>query len=323
MKVNLIIGAGQLGSRHLQGLLKYSESQDIYVLDPSLESLKLAEGRSLEIENNHQVIFTQKWMDLPSTFDLAIVATNSDVREEVVKYLITNYTVKNLILEKVLFQEIGAYERIGEILKHYKVPTWVNHPRRMFDSYKWVKSFFRTSERKIIQITGGNWGLGCNALHFLDLIVYLTDNELVKINADLLNNSIIESKRKGFIEFTGSITGMLNDGSSFKITSLEGDSSAVTITIFDSSTRLIVQETGTPQMLILKKSNAFDLELLPFKMEYQSSLTTKLAEDIFRKKECDLPTYDLSARAHILFIREILRKYNEIIGLNQVKLPVT
>ena len=31
----LLIGAGQLGSRHLQGLLKFKKKQFIYVLDKS------------------------------------------------------------------------------------------------------------------------------------------------------------------------------------------------------------------------------------------------------------------------------------------------
>ena len=42
MKISLIIGAGQLGSRHLQGLLKLTQEQVVYVLDPSNDSLSIA-----------------------------------------------------------------------------------------------------------------------------------------------------------------------------------------------------------------------------------------------------------------------------------------
>ena len=44
-----IIGAGQLGSRHLQGLLSYKkESLNIFIIDPSDDSLFIAKQRALE-----------------------------------------------------------------------------------------------------------------------------------------------------------------------------------------------------------------------------------------------------------------------------------
>ena len=41
MKINVVIGAGQLGSRHLQGLLRLTIKQKIFVLEPSEVSLEL------------------------------------------------------------------------------------------------------------------------------------------------------------------------------------------------------------------------------------------------------------------------------------------
>ena len=80
MKTIAIIGAGQLGSRHLQGLLKYKTQQDIYVLDPSQDSLKLARQRADEISHQHRVHFVADWTAIPQNIELAIVATNSNVR---------------------------------------------------------------------------------------------------------------------------------------------------------------------------------------------------------------------------------------------------
>ena len=39
----LLVGAGQLGSRYLQGLAAFPKPLDIYVMDVSLSSLKQAE----------------------------------------------------------------------------------------------------------------------------------------------------------------------------------------------------------------------------------------------------------------------------------------
>lgn len=323
MKINLIIGAGQLGGRHLQGLLKYSQSQNIFVLDPSPESLELTKNRAQEIQHNHTVSFINNWYDIPKSLDLVIVATNADVREQVVSVLLTNYEVKYLILEKVLFQELDSYLRVSDLIKKYKVTTWVNHPRRMFESYKSLKQLLNRDNQKIMQITGGNWGLGCNTLHFIDLFMYLTDSKLHSLDANWLDKNLLPSKRKGFIEYTGCLKGKLDDGSIFQITSLKGEPTPCTITIFEAGTRVFIQETGTPQIYILRRETNFAVEVMPFKMEFQSSLTTKLIEDLFMDNKCNLPTYDLAAQTHMVFIHEMLKRHNKLTKSNNKKLPVT
>jgi predicted dehydrogenase len=93
MKINLIIGAGQLGSRHLQGLLKLNVEQVIYVLDTSLDSLKISKAREEEIHHNNQIHYFSEWDLLPKDFDLVIIATSANVRAKVVKQLIESSSV--------------------------------------------------------------------------------------------------------------------------------------------------------------------------------------------------------------------------------------
>ena len=94
---SLIIGAGQLGSRHLQGLLKFEKEQLVYVLDPSENSLNISKERAQEVENKHNVIYRNDWGELPTEFDLVIVATGANVRSKVVSKLLTDFKVENLI----------------------------------------------------------------------------------------------------------------------------------------------------------------------------------------------------------------------------------
>ena len=58
MKTILIAGAGQLGSRHLQGVKTSKYELDIWVYDLSEDSLKVAEeGGILNIKQYKSVIF--------------------------------------------------------------------------------------------------------------------------------------------------------------------------------------------------------------------------------------------------------------------------
>ena len=323
MKKCLLIGAGQLGSRHLQGLIKNLQQLEIYVLDPSESSLKIALERENEITHTHKVVYSQSWENLPNYFELVIIATNANVRELVISKLLDKHKVDFLILEKVLFQELAAYQRVHYLLAQHNVVTYVNHPRRMFESYKTIKTNLDLYNPAVYSVVGGNWGLGCNAIHFLDLFVYLSGKKLVDLNVQSVDNEILESFRTGFVEFTGTITGHLSDSSSFSITSLQGESSSTTVTIFNSSQRFIIQEGGTPQIFKLEKKNSFTCEMEPFKVQYQSELSTNIAIELLENGFCSLPTYNESRHTHELFLSEMLKKYNSITSLQSSILPIT
>ena len=323
MKTSLIIGAGQLGSRHLQGLVKYLSQLAIYVLDPSSDSLKIAQEREKEITHKHEIIYTQSWEMLPSFFDIVIIATNANIRESVINKLLENHKVRFLILEKVLFQELGAYQRVQDLLVKHSVITYVNHPRRMFESYKNIKLKIETNSQSIYSVVGGNWGLGCNALHFLDLFVFLSGKKLQDINVNSIEDELLESSRKGFAEFTGTLTGHLTDGSFFNITSLKGESSAMSVTIFNNVQRLIIQEGGTPNIFELEKKNLFSCKNDIFKVQHQSELTTNIVAALLDNHSCLLPSYDEARHTHEIFIKAMLGKYNKITELKSNMLPIT
>lgn len=320
----LLIGAGQLGSRHLQGLLKYNNTPNIfYVIDPSLEALNVSKVRAAEIEHNHQVFFQKDWNNLPETFDVVIIATNANVREQVINQLLSQCGVKYLILEKVLFTDLLSYQRVSELLKSKSIKTWVNHPRRMFNSYRELKGLIGTNFMGTFQVTGGNWGLGCNGLHFIDFFEYLSGSKIKTIDTDWVDSEILESKRRGFVEFTGSLKGKLANGSDFKVTSLKGEPSAGTITFFDGENRFIIQESGTPAIYQMKKSEAFKLKIIPLIMEFQSSLTTRLLEDLLSTGSCVLPTYEEAKQTHLLFVSALLQTYNRIKKTESHIIPIT
>jgi hypothetical protein len=323
MKTSLIIGAGQLGSRHLQGLVKYAGQLEIYVLDPSTVSLKVAEERENEITHNHEVIYTQSWEALPDYFDIVFVSTSANIRETVIRKLLEHCEVRFLILEKVLFQELGAYQKVYDLLEQHNVVTYVNHPRRMFESYNNLKLKIKTNSQSVFSVVGGNWGIGCNALHLLDLFVYLTGKRLRDINADSIDVELLESSRKGFVEFTGTLTGHIIDGSYFSITSLKGESSSITVTIFNNEQRFLIQEGGTPQVYEFEKKNLFNSKSDSFNVQYQSELTTNIAVGLLENGFCTLPTYDEARHTHEFFLRIMLEKYNKITGLQTTILPIT
>ena len=320
----LVIGAGQLGSRHLQGLLKSVHKQVIYVLDPSKNSLEIAETRANEINHSHSVNYVSDWNKLPKEFNLVIVATGANVREKVITKLLEDYKVNNLVLEKILFQDLESYNKVGALLEKTKTKTWVNHPRRMFPHYQKIKKeLFKSKQEIIFQVVGGNWGLACNSLHFIDLCSFLTGKRVNEIDFDWVDNKIHESKRKNNIEFTGSVKGTMNDNSCFIITSFDKEVIDVSINISSGSQRWSIQEGKAQKISYLSKENNFNEVITNITTEFQSTLTTTIANNIFKSGECNLPSYKDACASHIPFIEASIKKYIEITGVNTNICPIT
>ena len=132
-----IIGVGQLGSRHLQGLKRSQLELDIWCVDSNVSSLDTAKKRYEEIpeEINKEIHFVQSIESLPVSIDLVIVATSSKSRAFVIKCLLERCKVKYLVLEKFLFPRLEEYSEVQSLLDRNNIIAWVNCPRRMFDYY--------------------------------------------------------------------------------------------------------------------------------------------------------------------------------------------
>ncbi len=142
----LLVGAGQLGSRHVQGVKHVNLPLSISVIDPNLDSLKLAKQRYQEGFNSsfeRPIEFFHNLQSLKDKeFDLAIIATNSDVRRMVLEELFRQNTVKSVILEKLLFQRREDFSVINEIFSKFNTRAWVNCSMRSAPFYQKLKEIF-------------------------------------------------------------------------------------------------------------------------------------------------------------------------------------
>ncbi|MBN1840596.1 MAG: Gfo/Idh/MocA family oxidoreductase [Campylobacterales bacterium] len=311
MKKIALIGAGQLGSRHLQGLAKSSMEISIEVVEPFEGSRGVAKERFEAMPENKNVThiaFFETLSQLSSHLDLVIVATNSDVRYKVIEELLTHKSVANLVLEKVLFQNVDEYNKTTELLKKSNTKCWVNHPRRMFPFYQELKNILSNAHMMHFSISGGNWGMGCNGLHLLDCMEYLTGKTVTSIDAQLLDTKLYETKRSGFQEFNGLLSGRLGEHT-FSMSSLPEHISPLQFSITSDSVNIFIDETNG-WMRILKKDNNWNVETISEKIIYfQSEMTHRVLEDIFTT-QCLLPTYEEAMTLHVKFLTALINHMN-------------
>lgn len=326
----LLIGAGQLGSRHLQGLAKSKLHFDIHITDISSQSLNIAEERFNEANLLKESLIVSKSNsieDLPSQhFDLVIIATNADIRFAITKKLLSLNTVSNIIFEKVAFQSEPQFNEIISLLKKHSVMSWVNCARRHFSGYRNLFNLLKGVEDIKFSLAGDEWGLACNSVHFIDLFAFLTSNANYKITKTNLIPQIFESKRKGFIEFFGEYEGVGINGCSFSITcKLKQENITVqpsSIELDYGNFRILIEESSN-RILFFEKNNQ-----VPFREEqlgiiYQSNLTNLQAEQILLEGYSSLPTLQDSFEIHKPFLKMIKSHYEQLVGYSVDLVPIT
>jgi len=322
MKIGLI-GAGQLGSRHLQGLANSNMKLEIEVVEPYENSVHMAKKRYYEALNNieKEIRFCKNIDELSLNLDLVIVATTADIRFSVVSDLLNKKNIKFLILEKVLFQRISEYYLLDELLDRKNVKCWVNHPRRMFPFYQNLKKELLNSKQIYFNVEGGNWGLGCNGLHFLDIFSYLANSNNISIDNSGLHNKIYESRREKFIEFNGCLKGNISEHI-FSIFS-HIKTVPIIITILADNLHIIIDEENGYIRYANKNSNWKWIVKQEKIIYFQSELTSLLIEDVLIKNSCNLPTYKESMNLHIKFINSLLGHMSNIKNENCSVCPIT
>jgi hypothetical protein len=315
-----IIGLGEIGSRHLQALIKCNFPVNIHCVDPSSQSIETAKSRAdlSSIKNSSSVSYYQSFEGIPHSIDLAVIATSAKIRLQVFKSLVSTCKVRNILFEKVLFQKLSEYEEASSMLEFNEISSWVNCSRRVWPIYKEVKNLLKEKKYISFRLTGGPWGMGCNSIHFIDIFEWLTASKLSRIDIKGLDSKIILSKREGFQEFTGNLELLFNnDNKLFLESNPEEMPSLIEISAQELSIK-IDESSGT---LISKKENKIETKNFP--TPFQSDLSNLIASDILIKNKTILPSFSESARQHIVMLTAFQRHIENTSGKKIDHCPIT
>tara|TARA_B110000090_G_scaffold184582_1_gene212060 strand:- start:733 stop:1710 length:978 start_codon:yes stop_codon:yes gene_type:complete len=297
-----LVGGGQLGSRYLQGIVKSYLDVDLYIVDPSNDSLKICHERILEVNPTYDIDKIKNLSsvdELPLTLDLVIVATTANIRWKVVSDLFKfGREVTYAILEKVLFQREIEYSQCEVLLRENNVRAWVNCPRRLMPIYSQLRAVVAGKLNEVV-VTGGAWGLASNTIHFIDIISFISGHDDVSVVAcDILNPSESISKRPSFYETFGSITGVCGDVE-FNFSSEHGLGTSHLIQLETDDSSITVDEIAGEVSFL--KDGLVSIE--KFEMPFQSNLSGGLAESILLHGKCGLTPFTVSTKLHLPFIR--------------------
>jgi hypothetical protein len=312
----LIAGAGQLGSRYLQGLSKYRQPLDVWVYDPAGDSLERARKRWAEVadaESGHTVQYVTRMTDLPDALDLAIVATTADVRPSVIASLVERSQVANWVLEKILAQSatdvLAIVEAIGS-----KANAWVNTPMHNWSLYRHLREH-HPKNTPIAARFNGFRGLICNAIHYVDFVARWNNADITSIDTSGLLATWYPAQRSGFYETDGILALTFSDGSSLHMSSYREKLGYQALIRIGNMEWEVSERDGL--------ARAANGDTVTGVIEFQSQMTTPLIESIFGLASCPLPTLAQSAKQHIALLAGLQEHWNATMYSSRGVLPVT
>lgn len=301
----VITGAGNIGSRHMQSFAVSVKPIRLFIIDPSAEALKKArtlwDNAHKTFKSQATAVFQTDFKNIPAAVDMLIVATNANHRLTALSSSLEHTKPAFIILEKFLFNNPTDYETANALLKSYASNTvFVNCPRRLFEAYSFLFQEIDSNKPFIMRVTGSGWGMGSNAIHFIDLFSMFTGDKPMKgCHFVEPEKTLIEaSKRDGYIELFGEIVVTSENNAELRLCCDNDAFSGMQINVVQGEKEYIVLEKEG-KITITSNSQVIHTSNIPFQSQLSHSYFETL---VVQQTDFLLPTYSVSEKLHLLFL---------------------
>jgi predicted dehydrogenase len=323
----LIVGCGEIGSRHLQAVASLPEVGEVEVVDSRPKGLQLGQERLGEI-HDCQPSTTFRWLstleEASTGGDLCIIATQADVRCQQVYQVVETLGYTSFILEKLVAQSVHDYENLMEFSKAKRLSVWVNCKTRAYPSHKRVKAHLDPDEPIIFSTIGGNQGLVNNGVHAADLFVFYDGTNQIESTGAYIDPILHISKRGNDIfDLSGTLHGCTAKGSHLIISYASHHAGPPHFSITSQRYRAVIDD----MMKCFYESTletGWSWRQVPFEANLMiSNMTRHFAADILRSGQCELPTLQECFPGHRFILSALQPHFNKLLNHRDERCPVT
>ena len=313
-----IIGAGNIGRRHLQSTLLLSESFNIYVVETNPDNLNQAKSIIAKTKNKDVLsnYFFETLLPENKKIDLLYLATTAINRFQLFTIIIKKNVVSNVIFEKVIFQIPEQYQKCQKLLDTFDIKAWVNNWPRTTLHYQKIKNLLAFDKQLTMKVLGNDWGIACNLTHYIDLFLYLINQSTIAQPTFYLEK-LFDSKRPGFKECYGTFSLAIEEKYFLEISDTPRFPKGLQTNIYNGSNVFKITESNGK---ILLKSNLEKISNELFDEPLQSMTSHIHMQSILTNSFCLLPAYQTVYEWHSIMVNVL----NEAIGIEKGKAcPIT
>lgn len=321
----LLVGCGQIGSRHLQSLAASPQLQEIDVVDPRPEALQLGRARLAEVQRPPpftRVRWCPSFQEARRGGALCIVATQAQGRPQLVREIADELGYTTFILEKLLTQSVQELDELVACVQAKRLRVWVYCQTRTYPFHRWVKQRLDPAFPVTLSIVGGNLGLATTGIHKVDLFAFYDGASRLE-SAGSQIDPMLHRTARGQLDLSGTLRASTARGSRFTLSYAANHKRADQLTItgrdyrcmFDDEERWAAESDA---------ASGWAWRPLPYEDEpLVSQLTARFVAEILASGRCDLPTLEESLVAHRWLLQELQPHFNHLLEREVECLPVT
>ena len=323
----LIVGCGELGSRHLQAVASIASVAQIEVVDPRPEALALGQERLAETAQ-HASPTEVRWL---TTLDeaspgegLCIIATRAENRCQLTKTVAHRLGYRLFLLEKMVGQSVSEVEGLAAYSRSEELSIWTNHKARAYPFHLGVKEKLAFEDPVVFSAVGGNHGLATNGVHAADLFAFYDGSDTIKSAGSHVDPVLHPSKRGGeLFDLSGTLMGYTDKGGKFTLSYAADHQNSDQFSISTRRYRCIVDHLQRWAVESAEESS-WVWRSIPFEDRVLvSEMTADFASDILVSGSCSLPTLDQSLVAHRFILNELQPHFERLLDRTLDLCPVT
>ncbi|MHA7774506.1 Gfo/Idh/MocA family oxidoreductase [Roseibium sp. M-1] len=293
-----LVGCGNIGKRHLEALAALEQNIEVDIIEP------YAPTRETITAPGHLCIrLFDDVSKLDGEYDLAVVATAANGRRQLLEDLLQERRIPTLLIEKFLFTQTRDYFLFDQCLAASGTVAFVNCGRRGFDSYTKLKEDVGSRNRVSVHLNGAGWNLCSNAIHFVDIIEFVTGQKFVSLVGERVDPEVMPAKRAGLLELTGILDGRLEGGGEVVIECAKGPLMLPTITFDVGGEQWVVNEAAGN---VIQLRGGKQISSTAFETRHVSQMPYLYSELIDGRSR--LTSYAASAHQHMLLLNALRPK---------------
>ncbi|MFO7481451.1 Gfo/Idh/MocA family oxidoreductase [Oceanibaculum nanhaiense] len=240
----LLIGAGEMGSRHLQGLAGLPAGSAVAVLEPREAARAVALQRWQQMPGHDAVPLRfledgEGW----GGFDAAILATGATGRLDLLRRVL-EAGIGIVLAEKVLFQSVADYRAAVLLAAALGADVRAHVPLRHVPVLQKLRAHTR-DKPFTLTVAAGDRGLGCNGIHFLDLFQYLGGMPPASVEAIIDRPLQVNRRDPALVEFTGTLNAANAAGAELRIRFSPGHERLAVLTVETADGRAVIDQAGS------------------------------------------------------------------------------
>lgn len=323
----LLVGCGQLGSRHLQAVASLPEVTEIEVVDKRPEALALGKERLTEISPKSGSLAV-RWLSsldqASAQGDLCIVATQAQGRATLIQDVARFLSYENFLIEKIVAQSIAEYQELLRYAEEKELKIWVNLKSRAHPSHKRVKEQLGSADPILYSVVGGNHGLANNGVHAADLFVFLDGSGRLDYTASAIDPQVFPSKRgPQLFDLSGTLQGTNVRGSHFTLSFAKDHLGPLLFTVANRRYRAVVDD-AKQWFYESTEDSGWMWTPVPFQATLTvSHMSRQFAADIFVAGRCELPSLQEAFPAHQFILKALQPHFNALLKTESEYCPVT